>query len=195
MNRHLNLFFLILGVGLLSFLDSHADQGERAEQQAKARSYFTDLSVVDQDGTQRRFYSDVLKDRIVLINFIFTSCNQACPMITQHLVSVKDQLGHDLSQRIHFVSISVDPKRDTPEALRAFMKEQEVDILPSWEFITGEKANLDTIIRKLGQYTDNIEGHSTLLLAGNVNNSHWVKIQANLPPQAIAEKLKRLVLG
>ncbi len=193
MNMRLSIFLLV--VGFVAIFDIEAETSQQTQQQDKARSYFTDLSVVDQDGQERRFYSDVLKDRVVLINFIFTSCDHACPMITQHLVSVKDQLGHDLSRRIHFISISVDPERDTPEALRTFMKKQEVDMQPSWEFITGDKVNLDTIIKKLGQYTESIDGHSTLLLAGNVNNSHWMKIQANLPPQAIAEKLKLLVLG
>ncbi len=193
MYTRISLFLLVLG--FITVIDSAADTNVQAEQQAKARSYFTDLSVVDQDGQERRFYSDVLKDRVVLINFIFTSCEHACPLITQHLASVKDQLGLDLSRKIHFISISVDPERDTPEALRVFMQKQEIEMQPSWEFITGDKTNLDTIIRKLGQYTDSIDGHSTLLLAGNVNNSHWMKIQANLPPQAIAEKLKRLILG
>jgi len=189
------IFGVVAMLALLGGVESQAETADQAQQEAKARSYFTDLSVMDQDGMEKRFYSDVLKDRVVLINFIFTSCEQACPMITQHLVEVKDQLGDELSQQIHFISISVDPARDTPDALRTFMQKQRIDGLPSWEFITGDKSNLDTIISKLGQYTESVEGHSTLLLAGNVNASHWMKIQANLPPQAIAEKLRRLVLG
>lgn len=186
---------IILILSLVVFSDAFAGSESQILQQQKARSYFTDLSVFDQNGSEKRFYSDVLKDRIVLINFIFTSCEHACPMITQHLVTVKDQLGHELSEKIHFVSISVDPERDTPDAMREFMKKQEVDQFPAWDFITGKKSNLDIIIKKLGQYTESIDGHSTLLLAGNVNNSHWMKIRADLPPQAIAEKLKLLVLG
>lgn len=193
MKMRLSVIILILGLAVLHA--SYAGSESQTTQEQKARNYFTDLPVLDQRGSERRFYSDVLKDRIVLINFIFTSCEHACPMITQHLVMVKDQLGRELSEKIHFVSISVDPVRDTPDALLAFMKKQEIDKLPGWDFITGDKNNLDLIIKKLGQYTETIDGHSTLLLAGNVNNSHWMKIQANLPPQAIAEKLKLLITG
>ncbi len=157
-----------------------------------ARQYFTDLPLVNQDGEEVRFFSDVLRGQTVLISFIFTNCQDACPMITHHLSLVKAALGESMAEQVRFVSISIDPERDTPEALRKFREKTGVDGLPAWVFLTGDKANVDLIVQKLGQYSDEVEAHSTLLLGGNVRTAHWMKVQANIPAPAIAEKLRLL---
>ena len=89
---------------------------ENAAAEEKARKYFTNLEVIDQDGQKLRFYDDVLKGKVVAINFIFTNCQGACPLMTRHLTLVRDLLGPDVGNEIHFVSISIDPVRDTPAA-------------------------------------------------------------------------------
>ena len=90
------------------------------------------------------------------------------------------------------MSISTDPERDNPEALLNFAKKNNVEDMP-WVFLTGEKPNVDHIITKLGQYNEQVEAHSTLILAGNVNKRHWVKIAPMMPPQQIVAKLKTLL--
>ena len=59
----------------------------------KARQYFTDLPLLTQEGKSVRFYTDVLKDRVVLINFVYTNCEDSCPLVTQQLTQVRDRLG------------------------------------------------------------------------------------------------------
>lgn len=156
--------------------------------EAQSRDYFTDLPLQTQDGKTVRFYSDVLKDRVVVINFIFTSCEDACPLLTTMLIQVKDALGERFGREVFFVSISIDPDRDTPEALKAFAGRQRAD-LPGWIWLTGEKTNVDRIVKKLGSYTPEINSHSTLLLAGNVKTRHWAKIKPTSPVPAIAMQL------
>jgi cytochrome oxidase Cu insertion factor (SCO1/SenC/PrrC family) len=157
-----------------------------------AREYFTDLELLTQDGEKVRFYTDVLKDKVVVISFIFTNCQDACPMMTRKLTLVRDMLDHKLTKPLWFVSLSVDPERDTPEALKKFAKDNKVDH-DGWVFLTGEPQKLNYIIRKLGQYTEEVEAHSTLVLAGNVNEAHWIKIPPMIPPEAIAERLRGLM--
>src|SRR5262245_38874617 len=79
----------------------------------KARTYFTDLPVVAQDGQERRFFSDVLKDKVVLIYLFYTSCENTCPVINQALANVQDMLGDRLGSEIVLISITTDPTRDT----------------------------------------------------------------------------------
>jgi cytochrome oxidase Cu insertion factor (SCO1/SenC/PrrC family) len=165
---------------------------EDAEAEAKARAYFTDLEVIDQNGNRLRFYSDVLKDRVVLINFIFTNCPGACPMVTQKLIQTRQLMVETVKDEVWFVSISVDPERDTPEAMKAFAAKQGADER-RWLFLTGEKANLEHIVRKLGQYTPDVDAHSTLMLAGNTRNRHWTRVMPMVPPAGIAEKMRALV--
>ena len=157
----------------------------------KARNYFTDLEVVDQNGNPMRFYSDVLKGRVVLMNFIFTNCKDACPMATQKMIQVRSELVPAVKDDVWFVSISVDPERDTPGAMKAFAQKMRVDE-SRWLFLTGEKRNLEHIVRTLGQYTEEVEAHSTLMLAGNDRTRHWTRVMPMTPPWGVAQQLRSL---
>lgn len=192
-----------LGSGLLQAHEEHA--GHQAPpaagpvaQEVKgggtldARSYFTDTPLLDQDGRQVRFYSDVLQGRVVLLNVIFTSCEDACPLITRKLREVREALGEDAG-RVHFISLTSDPQNDSPQALKAYARKQGADD-PNWIFLTGSKEQMDVVLGRLGQLSRSPEEHSTLLIAGDVANKRWSKIRPDAPPQAIAQRLQLLTL-
>lgn len=166
----------------------------KAEGTHDARTYFTDTELLDQNAQRVRFYSDVLKDRIVLINVVYTSCKDACPLITRQLTEVRDRLGERFGKDVFFVSLSSDAERDTPAALKAFAAKQQADG-PGWIFLTGKKADMDKVLARLGQLGETAEGHSTLLIAGDVAAKRWSKIRPNAPTAAIAERLKMLTDG
>lgn len=180
-----------VAMSLLGTVEALA-QDTASDEEARARSYFTNLELVNQDGETVRFFDDVLKNKVVVINFIFTNCEGACPLITHKLTLVRDKLEGFIGKQIRFVSLSLDPQRDSPAALKKFAKTQNADH-EGWVFPTGEPDHLDTIIRKLGQYTDDIDAHSTMMLAGNVSTAHWIKILPQEQPPAIAEKLRLLM--
>lgn len=154
-----------------------------------ARSYFTDTELLTQDGKRVRFYSDVLQDKVVLINVVFTSCEDACPLITRKLMEVRNRLGPD--KDVRFVSISTDPERDSPQALKKFAESQGIDEA-NWLFLTGAKPEVDKVLTRLGQLSRSAEEHSTLLIAGNVATKRWSKIRPDAPVPAIAERLQVL---
>ena len=163
-----------------------------AAAEEKARKYFTDLEVIDQNGRKLRFYSDVLKGRVVLINFIFTNCPDACPMMTHKLMQVRSMMVPAIKDDVWFISVSVDPDRDTPEAMKAFAEKQGVDE-SRWIFLTGDKENLEFLVKRLGQYTPDIESHTTLMLAGNTITRHWTRVLPMVPPDGIAQQMRALV--
>ncbi len=175
----------------LGGLTAQAQEPAAAEED-RARSYFTNLELVNQDGQTVQFFDDVMKDKVVVINFIFTNCKGACPLMTHKLTLVRDKLEGYVGEPLQFVSLSLDPERDTPAAMKEFAKTHNADH-DGWVFLTGDANNLDTIIKKLGQYTNDMEAHSTMMLAGNVNDAHWIKILPQEQPPAIAEKLRRLM--
>jgi cytochrome oxidase Cu insertion factor (SCO1/SenC/PrrC family) len=157
-----------------------------------AREYFTDLEVVDQNGEKLRFYSDVLKDRVVLINVIFTNCQDACPLITQVIKQTRGQLAEAVRDEVWFVSISTDPERDDPAALKAFAEKQGVDD-SRWLFLTGPKENIEHILKKIRRYNPDINAHSTQMLAGTTRERHeWLPVPPGIPPEAIAALLRGL---
>jgi protein SCO1 len=174
--------------------EAAADVAQKKSGAPDARAYFTDLELTTQDGKKVRFYSDVLQGRTVVINTIYTNCKDACPLITQKLNEVRAQIPESFGKEVFFVSISSDPVRDTPEALKTFAQKQNADAA-GWVFLTGKKENIVHILKKLGQFSEDIEDHSTLLIAGNVPQKRWSKIRPDAPPVAIAERIKLLVSG
>lgn len=156
-----------------------------------AQAYFTDSLVQDQNGRTLRFYSDVLKDRVVMLNVIFTHCNDACPLVTRKLREVREAMGEEAASKVTFISLTSDPQNDTPAVLKAFAKEQGVDS-PNWLFLTGDKAQMDLVLARLGHLIPSPEQHSTQLIAGDVANKRWSKIRPDAPPQAIAQRLQLL---
>ncbi len=158
-----------------------------------AREYFTDTALLDQHGKPVRFYSDVLEGRIVMINVIYTDCADACPLITRKINEVREAMGPEMESRVHFISISSDPERDSPQLLASFAEQNDA-VAPNWTFLTGEKANVDHVLGRLGQLSETPEGHSTLLIAGDVPNKRWSKIRPDAPAVAIAERMKLLAL-
>ena len=164
----------------------------KVSPEESARNYFTDLEVVTQDGRRVRFFSDVLKGHVVVISFVHTQCKNACPMVTRKLTLVRDLLEGQLGQPLQFVSISLNPVQDTPEALKAFATRHEANH-DGWVFLTGPVDHVNQIIRRLGQYSEDLEDHSTIILAGNVDRAYWAKIPPNAMPDAIAAKVSELM--
>lgn len=193
----IGVLLLILGIFPASGHEEPKHTSEPAAQARKTRvpdeqstqAYFTDLPLLNQEGKRVRFYTDVLKDRVVLISFIYSTCTDACPLIMHKLSEIKGRLGDKFGKQVFFVSLSVDPERDTPEVLAQYAKQQKADH-PGWIFLTGEKKNVDTILRKLGQYNAQFEAHSTIFLAGNVKTRHWAKFSPVATVPAIAFRLE-----
>lgn len=170
-----------------------APQAGKASPEArrtKARDYFTDTVLVNQDGKPVRFFSDTLDGNVVLVSFIFTRCVGACPLICQKLNGVRRALGPRFGE-VRFLSISVDPEFDTPAELTYFAKKQEA-VYPNWTFLSGKKENVSLVARRLGEWPEEPGDHTTAFLAGNVRTGHWTKIRPDMPAAAIAETLQRL---
>ncbi|TFG96575.1 MAG: hypothetical protein E4H11_03195 [Myxococcales bacterium] len=106
-----------------------------------------ELSLVDQAG--RPASLSELHGRFVLVDFVYTSCPGPCPILTGVHVEVQRRMPPELRQRIGFVSISLDPERDTPERLRAYAKARGAD-LASWSFLTGPPVAVDAALRAFG---------------------------------------------
>lgn len=156
----------------------------------KAREWFTDTVLVNQDGKEVRFFSDVLDGNVVLVSFIFTRCVEACPLICQKLNAVRRALG-DRFGEVRFVSLSVDPDFDTPAELAYFARKQDARYA-NWTFLSGKRENVAAVGRRLGEWPDEPGNHTTAFLAGNVRTGHWTKIRPDMPAAAIADTLRRL---
>src|SRR2546426_5265504 len=97
--------------------------------------------VQTQDGTRLRFYDDLIKGKVVLINFMFTSCTTQCPLTTANLVKVEEALGERLGRDVVMISITVDPAVDTPAVLKKYSRRYHTK--PGWYFVTGSRTDID----------------------------------------------------
>jgi protein SCO1/2 len=153
------------------------------------REYFTDAQVMTHEGRQLRFYSDILKDKRVLINFFYTNCPTAPPGMAR-LFKVQSLLGDELGTSILLISISVDPERDSLEALQEYAGRYNPK--KGWLFLTGNAEALNLINRKLGNTLRLPEGHLRLFLLGNLETGHWMKMLESAPPISIVDGLRSL---
>ena len=149
-----------------------------------AREYFTDTILLDQDGRAHRFYSDLIAGRVVIINVIFTGCRSSCPIIMGRLAELQDLLGPRMGQ-IKFLSISVDPVMDTPQALRAYA--DAFQARPGWHFLTGPQDAVSTVLNRLGDRSAKPEDHSSVIVIGNDATGTWVKLTAIATTEDIAQ--------
>jgi len=177
--------------GVAALPAAHA-AGTQGDTDAKARDYFTNVELIDQDGQRLQFYDDVLKDQVVVISFIFTNCQSACPLMTRNLTMIRDMLPDAERDAIRFVSISLDPVRDTPAAMKQFAQKHDAD-QAGWLFLTGQPDNVNLVTKRLGSYAEDLEAHTTVLIAANVANAHWTRIPPNIPPNGVVERLRLLV--
>ena len=137
------------------------------------RSYFTDSTLVDQSGQRFRFYSDLLKGKVVVINPFFTACKGSCPVMSGSLGKLQERLGDHLGKDVVFLSLTVDPVTDSLDALAQYAK--RCSARPGWHFLTGSKEDLARVERKLGQYVENREAHTSIMIVGNESTGLWMK--------------------
>ena len=138
-----------------------------------AAKYFSDVELINQDGQKLRFYSDVLKDKVVIVNAFFSTCTSVCPPMNRNLEKIQDALGDHLGKDVFLVSITVDPETDTPSRLKEYS--QRFHARPGWLFLTGKKENVDWALYKLGQYVETKNDHTTIVIIGNEPKGLWKK--------------------
>jgi protein SCO1 len=159
-------------------VDSEAQSGTAAQTTSRRTSnrwganYFPNLPVIDQNGRTLNFYDDVIKGKIVVISFIYTSCQDLCPLTTAKMAQIADKLDGAVGRDLFFISMSVDPENDTPERMKAFA--DAFDVGPGWLFLTGKVADIRAINHRLGDRSErNLRDHRNEIVLGNDAIGDW----------------------
>lgn len=144
-----------------------------------------DTTVYDQNGRRLRFYTDLVKGKTVVINFIFTTCTTICPPLTATFRRVQQTLGERVGKDIQLISISVDPTTDVPERLKDFSAKFKAE--PGWTFVTGSKPEIDELLGALGGYVADKNDHTPLILIGNEAAGFWTRTYGLAPATQIVK--------
>jgi protein SCO1/2 len=158
----------------------------------KAR-YFPNVVLTSHEGQKVRFYDDLLKDKVVMINMMYTRCRGICPGVTANLLKVQKQLGAKVGREVFMYSISLRPEEDTPAALQAYAKRHRVQ--PGWSFLTGAPGDIETLRRNLGYSdpdpavdADSLQ-HTGVIVYGNEARELWASCPATGDPGWIVESV------
>jgi protein SCO1 len=126
-----------------------------------------------QDGVRVRLYDDLIKGKVVLINFMFTTCKTVCPRATENLGRVADGLGDRLERDVRIISVTVDPRRDTAPVLKAYAT--RFGTPRGWYFVTGAQKDIDHLRDGLGINNDGSDknDHTGMVIYGNDSTDQW----------------------
>ena len=146
-----------------------------------------DFEVINQNGEKIHFYTDLIQDKVVAINFIFTQCKMVCPVLGFHFGQLQKKLAAVSEQQVQLISISVDPVNDTPEKLRAWAG--QFNRGSNWTQITGNKTTIDALLKSLQSFAPDINEHSTLVLVGSDKLQQWKRVDGYTSSEAIFANL------
>lgn len=166
------------------------DDGSRARTQAR---YFPNVELVTHEGKKVRFYDDLIKDKIVVINFMYAECTGICPSVTANLLRVKKLLGDRVGRDIFMYSLTLTPEKDTPAALKHYVQMHKTG--PGWTYLTGKPADLELLRRRLGFASTNPKldrdrlNHIGMVKYGNEPRQWWAMMAAKATPEWIVESI------
>ena len=161
----------------------------------KISDKFSNIRLVTHDDKQVHFYDDLVKDRKVIINFMYTDCVSGCPLTTANLNRLYDHLRARMGEDLLILSITLSGELDSPQALRMYA-EKFGGVRPGWLYLTGNYDEIDALRRALGVYDldpvvdANKNSHAGILTFGNDKTNRWAALPAMMDSHGIAKTVQ-----
>jgi protein SCO1 len=159
------------------------------------RRYFPNVALITQDNEKVRFYDDLIKDKVVIINFFYAHCEGICPMVTSNLVRVQQLLGSRMGRDIFINSFTLKPANDTPGALKEYAQAHR--IRRGWSLLTGNPDDLELLRRRLGftnldpRLDQDKSQHIGNVRYGSEPLMQWTAMPGMTNPESIAKAITR----
>jgi cytochrome oxidase Cu insertion factor (SCO1/SenC/PrrC family) len=163
---------------------------------------FNDVTLTNHHGEKVQFFSDLVKDRAIVLNFFYTNCDKACPDSNIKIARMRRDLQPIFGRSLRFISISVDPERDTPAVVARYARmavaEADNPDMPDWQLLTGSAEDVLSIRRQLGVVEPNAlkdrdpSQHSSMFIVGNDGTGRWGFVNARLDVELLTMRIKRL---
>ena len=173
-------------VGQAAVADNKFKVAESTREKLRKR-YFPNFELTTHEGKKVRFYDDLIKDKIVVINFMYAKCKGVCMPVTMNLKRVQNLLGRRMGRDIFMYSITLKPEEDTPQALKRYVQAHKVK--PGWTFLTGKPEEINSLRRSLGfkdakaKLDKDLTNHTGMVKYGNEARQWWAMFpgEANAP--------------
>jgi protein SCO1 len=185
-----------LGALALATRAQGLEAAQSVPKPARWNQAWPNCALTTHEGRQVKFYDDLIRGKLVVINMMFARCFGICPLMTRNLLNVQSLLGNRVGKEVFMYSVTLRPEEDTPEVLREYAEMHEVK--PGWQFLTGAPADIDLVRNKLGFYdpdpaVDRVaDTHTGALRIGNDAYKRWAMAPSLAEPRQIVTSILHL---
>lgn len=144
-----------------------------------------DVTLVNQDGKKVRLKSLIESGRPVIVDFIYATCTTICPVLSVSFTNLQKKL-QDSPQKPQLVSITIDPEHDTPKIMKEYL--QRYRAKPGWDFLTGSRKDIDTVMYAFNAYIPDKMSHYPLNLIRSPKDGSWVRLYGILSSREFMEE-------
>jgi len=149
-----------------------------------------DVVMVRQDDKKLVFSKELDDGRPVIMNFVFVSCSAICPMLSHVFSKVQNKLDKD-GQKVHLMSISIDPESDTPATLTEYAKKFAAG--SSWDFYTGTREASIALQKAFNVYRGDKMNHTSVILMRAKPGKPWLRVEGFLSPDAVISEYRNMI--
>jgi protein SCO1 len=192
--------------GAVNALAAHENDGApgpilqpaRAGNGRRKLNQIPNVAVVDQHGQAYRFYDDLVKSKVVTLNFFYAECGGTCPLITENLRKVHELFGDRVGRDVFMYSITLQPENDTPDLLKHYAEVHGVGA--GWKLLTGAAADIEELRQALGFTSPDpaldviADSHTGMLRFGNERLQRWAGCPALARPEGIVYSISSALL-
>ena len=148
------------------------------------------IELVRDDNRTVSLPDEMSDGRPVIMNFIYTTCTSACPLTSHTFEELQAKLGKD-REKVHMMSISIDPEQDTPRQLAAYAHKYEAK--SQWQFYTGTSQASLTAQRAFGVYYGDKMSHTPVTLLRAAPGKTWLRIDGFASADDLLHEYRKLV--
>lgn len=175
---------------MLALLNTGAQSHAAAKYQRTVENYqIPDVTLTNQDGEDVKLTDLVNQNQPVLIDFIYATCTTICPVLSAGYSHLQRKLG-DHSETVKLLSFSIDPEHDRPQVLTEYL--QRYQAKPGWDFLTGSRKDIETVMHAFDAYVSNKMSHYPLTLIKVPGKEQWVRLYGLVGTKALTKEIEQL---
>ncbi|HET7404246.1 MAG TPA: SCO family protein [Usitatibacter sp.] len=156
----------------------------------KVRVHLGESVLTDQDGRRVRLEADAMAGRLVVIDFVYTTCTTTCPLQSALFANLQHRLGDRIGRDVALVTVTVDPVRDTPPRLKELAN--RFGARPGWTFLTGSPPAVEEVLRAFDVYTPSFASHPPAVLVGDARSGEWLRYVGFPRAEQVLKSLEQL---
>ena len=165
---------VVAAVLMTAVLFSGAVQAAAPRYERSVEAYaMPDVVLVNQDGDKVRLKKLLESDKPLIVDFIYGTCTTICPVLSAGFSHLQRKLG-DESEKVHLVSITIDPEHDTPRVMKKYLERYRAK--PGWDFLTGSRRDIDRVMSAFDAYFRDKMDHKPLTFIRSPEDGKWVRL-------------------